>query len=199
MLAKIELIEGLHDEDFTSFRMVRAGLSSLSVIPEIAKGQMASSVYTGMFLNPHIVHVVGYCEADHAARPDEIIESCKIVRGVIKDCLLGLPDITGDEDIQKRKDELVREANLLLNAIKKLGDGKVPDPWIAPDVLAKAIKQGLLDAPNLKGNEFARGEVVTSIINGCCLALHPDTCQPISESERLALLTPQIHHKSIFI
>jgi hypothetical protein len=153
---------------------------------------MASSVYTGMFLKPHIVHVVGYCEADHAARHDEIIESCKIIRGVIKDCLLGLPDITGDEDIQRRKKELINEAGILLEAIKDLGKGRTPDPWTDPYVLTKAIKTGLLDAPNIRGNEFAKGEVVTSIINGCCLALHPNTCQPISESERLEPPTQSI-------
>ncbi len=188
MLAKIALIEGLHDENFVSFRMVRAGLSSLSIIPEIAKGQMASAIYTGMFLKPHIVHVVGYCEADHAARPDEIIESCKIARGVIKDCLLGLPDIAQDKDIQKRKEELISESIFLLDAVKGLGKRKVSDPFIDTDVLTKAIKTGLLDAPNLKGNEFARGEVVTSIINGCCVAIDPETCKTISESERISLI-----------
>ena len=187
MLAKIALIERLHDDNFVSFRMVRAGLSSLSIIPEIAKGQMASAIYTGMFLKPHIVHVVGYCEADHAARHDEIIESCKIAKGVIKDCLLGLPNIASDEAIQKRKEELISETMVLLNAIKELSKDRDTEPWTDPDVLTRAIKTGLLDAPNLKGNEFANGEVVTGVINGACLALSPETCKPLSESERLRL------------
>ena len=148
---------------------------------------MASAIYTGMFLKPHIVHVVGYCEADHAARQDEIIESCKIARGVIKDCLLGLPDIAQGKDIQKRKEELISEAKILLKAIRELGENRISGPWTDPDVLTRAIKTGLLDAPNLKGNKFANGGIITGVINGACLALHPETCKPLSESERLRL------------
>ncbi|HHY77657.1 MAG TPA: cobalamin B12-binding domain-containing protein, partial [Clostridiales bacterium] len=84
MLAKIELIESLEDDDFKTYRQVRAGLASLSSDLDVAKGQLAASTYLAMSIKPHIVHVVGYCEADHAARPEEVIESTKIVRGVIR-------------------------------------------------------------------------------------------------------------------
>ena len=39
---------------------------------------------------------VGFTEGDHTARADEVIESCKIVRGVLKNGLFGLPDTTAD-------------------------------------------------------------------------------------------------------
>ncbi|MBU7032094.1 MAG: cobalamin B12-binding domain-containing protein, partial [Theionarchaea archaeon] len=68
MLAKIELIESLHDSTFSSLREVRvAGLLSYPVDSDYAKGQLASSVYLGMALNPDIVHPVSYSEATHAA------------------------------------------------------------------------------------------------------------------------------------
>jgi hypothetical protein len=37
MLAKIELVESLHDQDFRSYRMIRTGLASLSADPDFAK------------------------------------------------------------------------------------------------------------------------------------------------------------------
>ena len=73
-----------------------------------------------MAIRPHIYHVVGYCEAHHAATADDIIESCKIVRGVIRNTLLGFVDITKDAQVQERKNELIEEAKVTLNAIMEL-------------------------------------------------------------------------------
>ena len=87
MLAKLELIESLVDRDFKVWRQVRAGLASFPVDLSLAKGQLAASTLVSMNLKPHIVHVVGFCEGDHAATPEDVIESCKIVRGVIRNCL----------------------------------------------------------------------------------------------------------------
>ena len=102
--------------------------------------------------------------------------------------LFRIPKNGKDEGFKKRKEELISEAKILLEAIRELGENRISGPWTDPDVLTRAIKTGLLDAPNLKGNEFARGEVVTSIINGCCVAIDPETCKTISESERISLI-----------
>lgn len=190
MRAKIELIEALHDDDFVSYRMVRTGLASLSQDPDIAKGQLASSIAVAMAIKPHIVHVVGYSEGDHAATGKEIIESCKIAKGVIKNCLLGLPDMTSSRMVKKRKEKLVRETNILLEAIKRIGNSQKPignraDPWTDPETLAKVIKIGLLDAPHLKGNKYAKGELVTKIINGACCAIDSENNEILSEEERI--------------
>lgn len=171
MLAKIELIESLHDDIFTSYRMVRTGLASISPDFDVAKGQLASSIQVAMMIKPHIVHVVGYCEGDHAATPKDIIESCKIAEGAIKNSLLGLPDISENRQINERKDELLKEANLLLDTLKQTTDEDVEDPWSDPKTLAKAIKIGILDAPHLKGNKFAKGEIMTKMINGACYVI----------------------------
>ena len=92
MLAKIELIEGLHDAGFTSFREVRTGLRSMPADMNRAKGHLAASVAFGAALAPQIVHVVAYCEAMRAAGAEEIIESCRIARGAIDLALGELPD-----------------------------------------------------------------------------------------------------------
>lgn len=185
MLAKIELIESLHDETFTSFRQVRAGLLHLSPAPHIAKGQLAASAMLSLQIRPHIIHVVGYCEGDHAALPGEVIESCQIVQGVLKNCLFGLPDHASDGSVQRRRQELLREADLLLSAIRDLGKGSA-DPLTDPLVLAKAIKIGLLDAPHLKGNPYAAGLLETRAVKGAIYAWDRKKNRILPEEERIS-------------
>lgn len=187
MLAKIELIESLEDEDFKVFRQVRAGLASLSADLDVAKGQLAASTYLAMSVKPHIIHVVGFSEADHAAKPEDVIESCKIVRGVIRSTLHGMADMTQDKSVIDRKNELISEARVLLDTLKKLYP-ESHDSWSDPAVLTDAIKRGIIDAPHLRGNPSAKGTLETRIIDGKCLAYSKKLGRAISESERLSEL-----------
>jgi hypothetical protein len=184
MLAKIELIESLHDEAFITFRQVRAGLTSFLPDLDIAKGQLAASGLLSLALKPHVLHVVGYCEANHIVGSDELVESCKIIKGVIHSSLKDFPDMIKDKIAQQRKNELIKEARVLLGAIKKLGDGS-KDPWTDPEVLAKAIEVGLLDAPHLHGNPYAGGRIMTRMIEGKCYALDENTGKILPEKERI--------------
>lgn len=184
MLAKKELIEGLADENFRVYAQVRAGLSSFPVDPAKAKGQLAIATYLGMALQPQILHVVAYCEADHAATPDEIIESCKIARQVVEQSLFGQLDPTADPLVQRRKKELLLEAGVLIRAIGQLGQG-LADPLADAITLASAIKMGLLDAPHLKGNPHAQGTLTTKMVNGACYAYDYSAGQIIKEEERI--------------
>ena len=186
MLAQREMIEELEGEGFTVLRETRAGLSSFPVEPGRARGQLASSTMLQMALQPHIVHVVGYTEGDHAAGPEEVIESARIVQGVVKNCVLdGLPDMTRDPVVQARKDELKREARLLLEAIASLGGPGVQDPLAHAPTLIEAVRMGLLDAPHLQGNSQAAGRVMTRMVRGACLAVDPQTGAPLPETERI--------------
>jgi len=195
MLAKIELIERLQDENFICYRMVRTGLASLPANPNVAKGQLASSVTISMSLQPHIVHVVGYSEGDHAATAQVIIESCQIATGVINNCLKGLPDIHSDRTIQDRKKELIEQTTILLEAISNLADEKIDDPWIDPGTLAEAIRIGLLDAPHLKGGAWAKGCLKTKIVGGACHAINAETQSILSEKERITKILSE-HHRN---
>lgn len=192
MLAKIELVESLHDHYFVSLRQVRPGLFSYPPDLDLGKGQLASSIYTGMMLKPHIVHVVGFCEADHAATADDIIESCKIARRVIHDCLLGTPNPLDNKEVLKRKNELVKEAQLLIATIRSLGDASSIDPLIEPVTYVRAVRKGVLDAPHLRNNPIAMGLLRTKMIDGACLAINPDTGNPIDEITRLGKLGQEI-------
>jgi len=184
MLAKIDLIESLHDDRFSSLRQTRAGLLSLSPQPAMAKGQLAASTVLATALGPHICHVVGYSEGDHAATAEEVIESCAIVDGVLHSTCEGAPDQTADPLVQERREQLRAEAQLLLDAIRSLGDGPA-DPLLQPTVLGRAVEIGLLDAPHLKGRPGAAGRVVTRTVNGGVVAVDPRTGQVLSEKQRI--------------
>jgi len=183
-LAQIELAESFVDDSFHIIRQTRTGLMSYPVDPDYAKGQLGASVYLQMALKPSIVHVVGYVEAHHAATADDVIESCKMARKVIQNCLYGMPDMTTDPEVQRRKDELVEEAMIIVEAIRQLGKGKAEDPLTDPDVLTQAVEIGLLDAPQLKGNPYACGQVRTRIINGANYAVDEEG-RILSERERI--------------
>ncbi|MGQ9477335.1 MAG: hypothetical protein ACUVRH_02445 [Candidatus Bipolaricaulia bacterium] len=47
------------------------------------------------------------------------------------------------------------------------------------------IELGLLDAPHFRGHRYARGAVVTEIIDGACYAIDPSSGRPLTEAERL--------------
>lgn len=204
MLAKDELIGSLVDDNFRVWRQVRAGLSSFPTDLGLAKGQLATSTLVGMNLRPHIVHVVGFCEGDHIANPEDVIESCRIARGVIRNCLDGMPDMTRDPKVQARKRELIRDAKVLLAGLAEIagmlnkdglpGDVNATegapaqyDPYTDPHVLAAAVKCGLFDAPHLAGNPAACGQVETAIVGGACLAVDPVSKKPIPETVRVEM------------
>lgn len=183
MLAKIALIETLEDETFRVFREARAGLTSFPADLYRAKGQLAASAYLAMNIKPHIYHVVGYCEAHHAAKAEDVIESCKIVRGIIKNDFLGAVDMTKDQNVLARKEELIGEARDILEAIKILGRN-TEDPFTDPENLAKVVHSGIFDAPQLVGNPEARGELKTRMVAGALYSYDEEEGRIIPERER---------------
>lgn len=191
MLAQWDLISSLGGPEFRIWRQTRTGLASLPPDLDVAKGQLASSTFLQMALRPHIVHVVAHCEADHAARPRDIIEAVKIARGTIRNCLHGMPDLTADPAVQERREELKAEVWCLLEAIRQLAPEEVEDPWADPATLERAVRLGLLDAPHLKGNPYACGRVVTRLVDGACRAVDPETGRVLPGRQRVARLLRQ--------
>jgi len=189
MLAKNELINELAGDSFTVFRQVRAGLAHLSPIPSIAMGQLAASAVISLALKPHILHVVGYSEGDHAIFADELIQSCNIAHGVLQNVLYGMPDLTQDKKVIERKNELISEAKELLEELRRRGEGNCEDPWADPGTIYDAIKSGLFDAPHFQGNPYLCGKVTTRIINGGCYAIDRETGDRVSEKERIKRLS----------
>jgi len=171
---------------FQIWRQTRTGLLSYPLDPDAARAHLAASVYLQMALRPHVLHVVGHTEAHHAATADDVIEACKLARRAVENALHGQPDMTADPAVQERKEELVREAQVTLQAIRELAGPDVADPFTDPATLARAVTTGVLDAPHLRNNPFARGQIVTRIDpRGACVAVDPATGRTLSEQERV--------------
>ena len=187
ILAMIEIIEPLESESFRIYRETRAGLALFHADEDVAKGQLAASTFMQMVVRPHIIHVVGYCEANHAATADEVIESCKIVKGVIRHALGDTFSIDKDPAIVRRKDQLLKEAAVLLDFIRD-EYSSMDDPLANPAVLCDCVRKGYIDAVHIVKNEKYRGNLKTKIAEGCCVAIDPDDGRILLEEERLMAL-----------
>jgi len=169
------------------WRQTRTGLLSYPVDPARARAHLAESVYVQMALRPHIVHVVGYCEADHAATAEEVIESAVMAQQVIETALAGQPEMAHDARVRERAEALVSEALVLVAAINQLGEGQSADPLAHAPTLARAVEVGLLDSPQLQRNPFARGVIRTRAIDGAVVAVD-DAGRPLAERDRIRSL-----------
>ncbi len=187
IMAMIEMVESLRDENFTVYRETRAGLALFSADRDVAKGQLAASTFMQMVVKPHIMHVVGYCEADHAATAEEVIESCKIAKGVIRHVLNDEFSINKDAAITARKNELLSETKVLLDFIMEEYK-EYDDPLANTEVLCDCVRKGYIDAVHILKNEKYKGDLKTCIKDGKCLAVNPENGKIMGEAERLLRL-----------
>ena len=133
------------------FIETRTGIESLSSDMELAKWQLARSTFLQMCMNPHIVHIVSYCEANYAARPTDIIESSKLIRRAVRIFRANQGDIMKEANspiVNERKEYLINESSYLVNEIAKLNPRyqKCPLEMIAQyvgdeDVIASSIEK----------------------------------------------------------
>lgn len=187
MAAMLRIIEPLANENFHIWRQTRTGLLSYPLQPAAARAHLASSIYLQMALHPHIVHIVGHTEADHAATAEDVIEAASMARRSIENALRGAPDMLADPSVQARITELVSEAAVTLEAIRSIAGRGVADPFTDPETLAASVKVGIMDAPHLRSNPFARGEIKTGFVEGACVALDAGG-KPVAEKQRLTNL-----------
>ena len=172
-------------ENFKVWKQSRIGLLSHPLDTDAARGHLAAATYLQMAIKPDIYHIVGHTEADHAATADDVIEASKIVRRAIENAVRGAPDMTADKSITERRKELVKEANLLLDAISALAGPEADDPLTDAKTLTRAVTSGLMDAPQLRNNKFGRGDVRTSIVNGASVAVDTEG-RMVTEEKRLS-------------
>lgn len=189
MLAALDLIEPLARSGFRIWRQTRTGLLSYPLDVDAAVSHLSTSVYLQMALRPHIVHVVGHTEAHHAATSDDVIEACKLARRAIENAIQGQPNMAADPLIQQRKEEIITEARITLQAIRSLANPNIDDPFTDTATLSRAVTGGILDAPHLRNNPFARGQVVTRVDErGACVSINPESGQRLSERDRISKL-----------
>ncbi|MEW6400988.1 MAG: glutamate mutase L [Chloroflexota bacterium] len=121
MKAAYELIEPLTCHfDFKIIKQTRSGLPSFPPDLHQAKGHLAFGIYTQLYLEPDILHVVTHSEAHHEAKAEDIIESCQITKQVCWDFAKGhVPNIWADPWLRERIAELKKAAmyNVLHGAL----------------------------------------------------------------------------------
>ena len=187
MNAMLRIIAPLEDENFHVWRQTRTGLLSYPLQPAAARAHLATSIYLQMALRPHIVHVVGHTEADHAATATDVIEAAQMAQRAIENALRGAPNLLADPAVEARTITLQAEAAQTLEAIRGLGVERGKHPFTDANTLAKAVQFGLLDAPQLRNNKFAHGLIRTAIIDGACVVVD-DQMRAMSEKARLESL-----------
>jgi methylmalonyl-CoA mutase cobalamin-binding subunit len=185
-LAILELSQDFADDSFRIWLQTRTGLLSHPVDMRRARAHLAQSTMLQMAVRPHIIHIVGHSEANHAATAEEVIEGAVMTQEVIETALRGNPDMTADPQVQRRKEQLIEETHLLIDAICQL-DHTSEDPLSDPRILAQAVACGLMDAPQLVNNPFALGRVQTRSLNGAVVAIDENR-QPIPEEDRIEMV-----------
>ena len=161
-----------------------------------AKWQLGRSTLLQMCLDPHIIHIVSYCEANYAARPVDIIDSSRLIRRAIKVFRQHELDIKKELEnplISERRDYLIKETEYLLDQIARInpcyqsGPTSSLLPYVADaDVLSTAIENRIICAPGVINPKY-KGDFVTrpmkyGMIN---LVNNYDNPTVISERQRL--------------
>lgn len=181
----------------------RSGIEHFSVDQQYAKFQLARSTLLQMIISPSIVHLVSYCEADHAATADDVIESSKILRRAMrmfKENEIDIRRAAENEFINERKKSLLRDAAQILYKVASCSpqcsdraDGLPVSalvPFLSdPEALKTAMKKRIMTAPGIMNPFYNNTQIIThsgafGTIN--CYRSWEDNI-PMSEEERLAV------------
>lgn len=181
------------------FRETRTGIESLSADMDLAKWQLARSTFLQMCMDPHIIHIVSYCEANYAARPADIIDSSRLIRRAVRIFRQNKEDIMKEVNVplvKERRDWLINESTYLLEQIAKLHPQYKPCPLeaMAPylgneDVIASSIEQKLMTAPGIINAKY-KGDFLTKPMKYGMINVVDNYEQPriLSEKERIFMI-----------
>jgi hypothetical protein len=185
------------------WRETRAGIDSFDPDLNAARHQLARSTLLQLIVNPHVIHVVSYCEALHIAGVDEIVDSSKLVRRcvrIFREHALDLLRLRQHPLVSRRQSQLVSEASCILRHIAALDGQKQPSSntppsalirrLAEPEVLLRSLETGVMAAPGIFYPRFeaARNVATAPLDHGFIECLHPVSGRLIPESERLRLL-----------
>jgi hypothetical protein len=186
MTASLELAHELlprHLDRPRIWRQTRTGVGYFDPDPDTARFQLARSTFLQMMIAPHIIHVVSYCEADHAATVRDVVESTKLVRRCVRTFREHKADLTKhlrDPIVVGRRGFLVEEARFLLERIAHLGQGsngarsrfrQAGDrgtlrrlvPCLSDEgILVEALRRGHMAAPGIFHPSYPAGRTLTT-------------------------------------
>jgi uncharacterized protein (TIGR01319 family) len=211
MKAAYELAEPLTRHfDFNIIKQTRSGLPSFPPNLNEAKGHLAFGIYTQLYMEPDILHVVTHSEAHHEASAEDIIESCEIVKQVCWDFAKGhVPQIWDEPVVKARISELKETAmyNVFHGALLGGYDGPITidnwcewtkDPNEDPERNYETMLLSLIDEANYptgtphitvvdRRYEMA-GACRTKVVNGMARVDEWNGTQIYSEHERVDLV-----------
>ncbi|MDO4306311.1 MAG: hypothetical protein Q4C77_05710 [Eubacteriales bacterium] len=176
----------------------RSGIEHFSTDQELAKFQLARSTILQMLINPSILHLVSYCEADHVATADDVIESSKILRHAVRLFRENEQDIRRAvkwDVVQKRSDFLKEEVRVVLDELVALsGHRKITNLREYHQYLGQAktlqgaMQYGIMAAPGITHKKYAHPELLTKIGEYGVMDCYRnwDDNNPMREKERLA-------------
>jgi hypothetical protein len=199
MGAALDLINQLKSQGQRVYIETRTGIESLSPDMNKAKWQLGRSTLLQMCMNPQIIHIVSYCEANYAARPEDIIDSSQLIRRAVKIFQDNKNDILRELDspiIAQRREHLVNEAKVLYDRIAqehpnyhKSRDIRELLSYVAnPGVLATAVEKHIFTAPGVINPKY-KGNFLTKVMKYGMIDLVDNYTQPrtLSEKERLIM------------
>ena len=174
----------------------RTGIESLSPDMQKAKWQLGRSTLLQMLMNPDIIHIVSYCEANYAARPEDIIDSSRLIRRAVKVFNQNKAELhatLNNPIIHEREQHLYNECLYLLRLIA--GDTNIYGnegirnltPALGnPEAIIHAIESGIMSAPGIV-NEKYKGNFYTKPMKYGMIDVVDNFIDPhsITERERL--------------
>ena len=222
MLAILDLIAPLAGDDFRIWRQTRTGLLSYPLDPDCGACPPGNQRVRADGAAPaHRARGGAHRSAPrcHRRRCDRSLQAGapgdrkRFSRAARLEPRWDERGLCADPAVQRRRQELVSEAGVTLEAIRRSlvpplagqappwrGADDAQDPFTDPATLERAVTSGILDAPQLKNNPYGRGAVVTRIVGGACLAVDRDESRPwrgesrgtregmpFSEAERLGM------------
>ncbi len=202
MRAALGLVEAVRPQGHRARLLIetRSGIEHFSSDLETAKYQLARSTLLQMLLNPNMIHLVSYCEADHAATFMDIIESSKVVRRGIRLFRQHERDIREAANhpfVEDRYCYLRHETEHLLRQIAALHPQGRDVPWYQlykflsdPMVLELAIARRCMAAPGITHPRYSNPDMLTkpTKFGGIDCFLHWEDPLPMTEEKRISQL-----------
>jgi len=200
MLAALTIISQLRPIGNTSKIIIetRSGIEHFSTDLEKARRQLARTTLLQMLIHPDIIHLVSYCEANHAATVDDIVESSKIVQEAVKVFKENEKQIFEQIDwtiVENRKRDLIEQAWYFIRHILPFSThyrlGMKPGDYYQclsdTKLLTEIMNKKLMTAPGIVHPEYSNPQLLTKtgkygFID--CYANWNDTV-PLTEEQRL--------------
>lgn len=204
MLASLDLAEEMIASCGLSahlWRETRTGIDSFPPDKCAARHQLARSTFLQLLVQPHVIHLVSYCEALHVAGVEDVIDSSRLVRRCIRVFQKQAPELLRlriHPLVAGRRAQLAAEARVTLRHIAAIDRDRPPLPTAPlatlaprlanPDVLMRALETGVMAAPGIfhPGYPAARRVVTAPVAHGFIECIDPATGAPMDEATRLA-------------